>query len=640
MQFILCQPVSCGNGTPAAPVLNRPQKSPAEIACDGSDAFGTFSTRSCDIAHNDFAHNDIVHNDMSSDKLVLRTVQVNADCDLQANPARIMGPPGIHATQPPSCEVNQYIENIVDALGRVAVDGEQLGRIKALSAELGWASESEIDDLLHRIVDLQARSVSHEENGPRPNLAAGEAGLEILLARLIHDLRQKDEAGISSERLETLSQLYHVLPASSRNRSYVLGWLCSFDEAEPIERFTELLVDDPPRSTVSIAVAFAPLVGQSRNYEVGSIFPRLLDALEHLSVAAAVLDLANFLTRQRELDRHPAAGHVTQLMHLLEMLTGRLSGIEKGELPPGSRPEQISQMVGESVALMTSLCDALALMGDRTVVESLRQASLLKHRRLRAEALSAMCHLGETQAEQPLIELAVEPVVRMRVIAYAEELELLDRIPQELTTPAAQAEGQLAMWLSHPSNMGLAPNEMQLVESRQLSWPSFEEPQDCFLFKYAYELSGQKIENVGIAGPMTHAFTQSLLNLNVADVYACFAGFQCDHEEIQELTIEQARMRKPGTIERLMSRLASWSTADDASQNAQPSFLGLFFGEPVLVAAGQHQSRAGTFIVDQQDVSWFEPGGESAAMDELAYCIYKGRKLLAAFNSPDVWPGE
>ena len=55
------------------------------------------------------------------------------------------------------------------------------------------------------------------------------------------------------------------------------------------------------------AVILPPLF-QRRPYAAQALFPRLLDAIEHPVLAALILDLANHVTRQRSVPRHPAVG--------------------------------------------------------------------------------------------------------------------------------------------------------------------------------------------------------------------------------------------------------------------------------------------------------------------------------------------
>ncbi len=44
----------------------------------------------------------------------------------------------------------------------------------------------------------------------------------------------------------------------------------------------------------------------ARNYDPAALFPRLLAALQHLSLAAPVLDLSNYLVRTHRVNRHPS----------------------------------------------------------------------------------------------------------------------------------------------------------------------------------------------------------------------------------------------------------------------------------------------------------------------------------------------
>ena len=75
-------------------------------------------------------------------------------------------------------------------------------------------------------------------------------------------------------------------------------------------------------------------------------------------------------------------------------------------------------------------------------------------------------------------------------------------------------------------------------------------------------------------------------------------------------------------------------------QDVEPLFVGIFMGEEALVAAGTRDGVVGTWVVDRDQVLWFPPDAEgSPARNELAYCIYKGRRLLGAFNPPEIWPG-
>ena len=73
---------------------------------------------------------------------------------------------------------------------------------------------------------------------------------------------------------------------------------------------------------------------------------------------------------------------------LLGELTQRLKKLE--ESPEAVGDAKRNTMAAESIALVISLCDALALIGDRSIVGKLFQTLELSHRRIRTEAAMAL----------------------------------------------------------------------------------------------------------------------------------------------------------------------------------------------------------------------------------------------------------
>ena len=140
----------------------------------------------------------------------------------------------------------------------------------------------------------------------------------------------------------------------------------------------------------------------------------------------------------------------------------------------------------------------------------------MRHRRIQVEAAAALARLDDEQGQKQLLEMVKHPAVRPRVIAYADELGLSNEISLEHTGPIAEAESQLALWLSQPQQMGFAPTSMELVDQRELYWPSYEDPIASFLFSFEYGSGENAFRNIGISGPLTHAFTADLKVLSTA----------------------------------------------------------------------------------------------------------------------------
>jgi hypothetical protein len=437
---------------------------------------------------------------------------------------------------------------------------------------------------------------------------------------------------LPAELLDAIERLYDAVGPASRARGPLLAWLAASRGQESLALLGRLLTDDPPREDQDVVQALAPLF-QHRRGEAAALFPGLLGALAHPALAAPVLDLANFLTREGLVPRHPAADQSRQLTDLLGNLVQSLQMLEERPQAQGGSPQEISRQVAQGVALAVSLCDALALIGERQAIGKLRQTLALRHRRVRTEAAAALARLGEAEGQAELIQLAAQPVARLRVLAYAKELGILDQIEPEFQTPLARAEAELCVWLAEPTQYGVPPAACELYDQRRCRWPGYSEPVDCFLFRFLYVVTvageGERsFSNIGIAGPATHAVVADLSDLPPDDIYALFAGWQAQHEEIREFEVSRLSKSEQLEVERLKRRLH-----DEGFSRIEPQRMGYFFGEKALVALAHRQGVPGVAVADFQQCSFFPSRHSRRPLGpDEAYNIYKGRKLLATFN--------
>lgn len=402
-------------------------------------------------------------------------------------------------------------------------------------------------------------------------------------------------------------------------------------DGESLAELVEVLTTDPPADDSDVMQLLAPLF-QQRRQEAAELFPGLFGALAHPSVAAQVLDLANFLCREKVVPRHPGAELATQLANLLGEVVQSLQLLQERIGPPEESPAELSRRVARGVALAVSLCDALALIGDEAAVPKLRQALEIGHRRIRTEAAAALAKLGDQAGEEQLIQLASEPVARLRILAYAKELGLQGKIEPEFSTPEARAEAELCVWLAEPTQFGVPPTACELFDRRKQFWPGFDEPVECFLFRFQYvvtiEGEGERsFSNIGIAGPLAHAFVADLGDLPPDDIYAAFAGWQAAHQDIKEYDVSRLSKSEKLEVERLKRRLH-----DAGYTQIEPQTMGYFFGDKALVALCQREGVAGIGVADFHDISFFPQHSIRPLGAAEAYCIYKGRKLLKTFN--------
>lgn len=513
------------------------------------------------------------------------------------------------------------------------VMNQQIDRLLDQLSDATWTNEvgAGYDEWLRSVTDagfgplLQALA----KRRPPPHGSIEEERLGRFLAALVpwqqaaaHADGPLDVAGSDS-----IAAIYTNLGPTSRVRHHLLCLLATARSVAQWNRLVALMVDDPPADPTHAAMPLAMLVRRADS-RLGQLFPGLLEAMQHPSIAPAVLDLANYVTRERIVAEHPAKPRAGQLIGLLGRVVNELEMIEESHDLDGQRLKATQQKVSDSVDLLVSLCDALAWIGDPSAIGPLRRTMQLQHRRLQVEAASALARLDVAEGTRRLIELAGEPVVRLRVLAYAEELGLLQEVDELHRNDVARAEAKLASWLAQPTTMGLPPHELQLVDCREQFWPGSEDPVWCCLFRITYNLPRGTYHNIGIAAPLVHCMTADLTGLPIDEIYAAYAGWQARHDEIGQQDVDQLDDRQRDDVAALERRLRQAGYG-----NIVAIRLGRFFGEKVLVAAAQSRGASGVAVVDSQHVQWYPTSttGKPIGPDQ-AYCIYKGRHLLRAFN--------
>ncbi len=441
--------------------------------------------------------------------------------------------------------------------------------------------------------------------------------------------------------------LYQRLTEANPNRYRLLQWLIASSSDDDLTAFAEILCDDPPRTPEAAAETFSPLMTPASGAD--RLFPRLVTCLTDPVLAAPILDLANFVFREgqkspkkpvsdvptdtvaRQGEEHPLSDEKDSLIRMLSGITQKLEQLQTLVPSSKSEAETAREESTTAVALAVALCDTLALIGSDQALAALSHALELQHRRIHVEAATALARFGDEDGIRTLLQCAADPATRLRALRYSEELDLYDRIDDIYTAGPAVAEAEFFSYLMQPSVMGVAPTQCELVDDQTLYWPGYDEPRQCYLFRYSYIAVDQdervQFHNLGIAGPMVHIFPSDLLPLDMDDVYAAYAGWYAQHPEIVQSPIGQAT-RWGGPVERLTQELESQGFG-----RIQPILQGNFFGTDAIAVVAEQDQVPGTAVADGETVLWY-PATESPRpiTPEVAYCIYKGRRLLRQFN--------
>ena len=236
-------------------------------------------------------------------------------------------------------------------------------------------------------------------------------------------MHRADNVSLTPEQRQQLADFYRQLGPTSRARIKLLGIFTQIRGEDDLKQFAELVVTDPPVDDPTTAVAFVALF-QRDDWEPKWLFPRLLDTLEHLGLAAIVLDLSNYLQRSGKTTIHLASERGARLAKLLSAMVHHLLQVQ--ENPPRGDAKN-AKKVTQSLEVLVPLCDTVALCNQSDAIGALHEALNLDHRRVRTEAAAALTRMGDEVGEKTLLVLAEHANVRRRVLAYAEELGVLEK---------------------------------------------------------------------------------------------------------------------------------------------------------------------------------------------------------------------
>ena len=179
----------------------------------------------------------------------------------------------------------------------LAADSPNLDQVKQAGREFQQQLQADpqqpLEDLFEHLAKQQPPVSQHQE-------LAWEQLLNILLQHLPQPHTWKPAY------LHSILKLYQLLGTNSNVRYQLLHLCTQVGDSACLTAVAEQLATDPPQSSTTVGVIFAPLF-QDRNIPYDNLFPRLLDTLEHPSVAATTLDLTNYLVRKEYFTQHPAS---------------------------------------------------------------------------------------------------------------------------------------------------------------------------------------------------------------------------------------------------------------------------------------------------------------------------------------------
>ncbi len=482
---------------------------------------------------------------------------------------------------------------------------------------------------LAEAVDGQGAILVAEIASHCDELSASDPAILGGMLRVLHTVVLKSGpaalAKLDPERIQAITE---ALPSKTTNRYLLLQLLAMIRSDDALRRLVMLLDESPPKQWMEAAQVLSPLM-QHADWSVGCVYPALLDALQHVALASPLLDLANYLFREGRVETHPAIDRLPMLNHLLGEVSGRLSLFEENPRSFGDDVETVQATLGEAVALAVSLCDTVGLIGDATSIGKLNQTIELRHRRVQCEAAGALAKLGDEGGKKRLVDLTAEPAARLRAIYYADEIGIGDLVNEDDRGDHATAEAEMALWLTQPQQMGVTPTSVEVIDCRRLLWPSFNDLVDVFLVRFEYSMGERTYSNVGMTGPVSFAMSTDVANLPVDDIYAIYAGWHVEHDEIFTVAADQFNDAQSRVMESFSKHLEHLGY-----RSIKPAMLGIFLDEQAGIFTALRETTECVVITDSLETIDHPISGRlrPLSVNDL-FNLYKGRKMLRTFNS-------
>lgn len=239
-------------------------------------------------------------------------------------------------------------------------------------------------------------------------------------------------------------------------------------------------------------------------------------------IAAAYLNLCNQLSLAGELLEHPfntAAGH--------DQLTAWL----KSQSPSAASIAQVATT-------------SLPFISEPPQAKLLQIACAYPDPSVQLEGAWARARIGDERGFALLRQFCLEPIFSSTACAYLKEYDREYLIPAEALAPDFQAAAELSRWLAHPMEYARPPDELALVDQRELNWPPTNDRRRFWLFRYAYQQEDQRESHFGLVGSLTFSL-RTPTNLPPDDVYALHCCWELqarnDPRAPQELSVEHGR---------------------------------------------------------------------------------------------------
>lgn len=253
------------------------------------------------------------------------------------------------------------------------------------------------------------------------------------------------------------------------------------------------------------------------------------------------------------------------------------------------------------------------------------------------EAAWAAAKLDRPSGWEKMATLCRDVHHSSRAKTYLRELGREDVIPEDSKRPDFEAKAEFAQWLAHPNELGRPPDELEILDHRDLRWPTDGEVKHMWLIRFrAKDTTGLASDQtgVGLVGSITFClFSDELDQRHAEDAYAIHCYWEmANHNRITESDVEE-----PSDYDSLLQqwngpRLEEAKLIAVSEPGADTSYPRRLVG----LASAKIGGMPGWAVLDGPESKWYPaddlPEGHRP---NTLLKIHIGRRLLGFKGEPD-----
>jgi hypothetical protein len=343
------------------------------------------------------------------------------------------------------------------------------------------------------------------------------------------------------EYLESIRQRFHLWNPKARKE--IMARLVRIEDERAAVAIVELLREHArSRKIKSLPLGLYANVPQFADV----LFPELSNYLDVPRLRVGIVDYALSFVAAHQIEGETLVPHLGTLLELYARRREQLMPSQSTDGVAWRWDYEYYRWRGQAGVLL----DLFGYIPAPEVLPILREAvDKYTDPRLRMYAVLSLMRHNEDVPAVTVAEIAADPECRKLLFDGLQKVERYQLYPVKLRTQAALAESDLVNWLTHPHELGRAPDELELMRTVTFDSETDMGLVDYYLFRFhldgehwATKLGGM----VGVAGPFvrkdaptvqslgdTHSqfrrWDDKTLEEHVADVRQLFTAWRERH---------------------------------------------------------------------------------------------------------------